>query len=80
MVAKFHVSETQYLTTEVNQMIADISYQMLAENDPQTPPESRFVSAECTDIAMLDDQVRIRVSIRTAANTEIQFQVPLSAN
>ena len=77
LIADFHTSETGFLMSEVNQIINDVSFQMRHENDPEVIPESRFASATCTDIQIINDTARLAITIKTAADTKIEFILPI---
>jgi hypothetical protein len=53
---------------------------MLHENDSSVPPEGRFVSASCENVDVLDDSIHVDIRIRTAADTQIQFTLPVAAH
>jgi len=80
LVATFHTSERGFLRNEIDAIISDLSFQMLHENDPAVPPEGRFVSASCENVDVLDDTVHIDIRIKTAAETQIQFTLPIAAH
>ena len=77
MVASFHTSELPYLRGEVNNVLAQLTPQMLHENDPAVIPESRFVSAACERVEIDGDAAHIHFVITTASNTKIQFTLPV---
>jgi len=77
MLGTFHTSEVNYLRSEVNKMIGDVAFQMEAENDPAVIPESIFISATCENIDITGDTVHLHISIMTAANTKLQFVLPM---
>jgi len=77
MIARFHTSEKSYLVTEVNQILADVSFQMMSSNDPRVEPEARFLSAKVEDIVIDGTTVLLYFIIISEAQEMLQFKLPV---
>jgi len=77
LVSNFHTSEKSFLQSEIAQILEDVNFQMRFENDPNAPPESIFVNAECIDIQYDGDTVHLHFLITSATQQQIEFRLPI---
>lgn len=78
LIAQTHISESDFIHNEVVLMLEDINYQMINENDVNTPAEAQVRLVECSDVKIKDDCVLVYFTIITLANTKLEFQLPVS--
>jgi len=78
LLTRIHTSEQGYIRNEVNQVLEDIAAQMKHENDPDVPPEGRFLSATCDDVMIQEDRILVHFTIVSVSRQQLKFQLPFS--
>ena len=79
MLGRLHTSETGYIRNEVAQILQEVTFQAKQANDPDASAESRLANAECENIEILEDEIRISIRLTTEANTHLRFELPIAA-
>ena len=78
LLARVHTSERSYIQSEVNQALQELTVQMKHENDPDIPPEGRFLSATCDDVTIQEDRILVHFTVVSASRQPLKFQLPFS--